>query len=69
MVALVLLMVFVVPPGSTTGLGLAGTYRLTQLPRELAQVGTAMLPCAATPVLSAKFPVTGHSRWGQNDLK
>lgn len=66
---LVLLMAFFVSPGSTTSLGLAGTYRLTQRPRGLAQVGTAMSPCAAGPVMSAKFPITGHSRWGQNDLK
>lgn len=62
MVHLVLLMAFFVPPGSATSLGLAGTYRLTQRPRELAQVGTAMLTCAAGPVMSAKFPslVTAH---------
>lgn len=66
MVPLVPLMAFFVPPGSTTNFGLAGTYKLTQGPRELAQVGTVMLPCAAGPIMSAKFLVTGQSRWGKN---
>lgn len=48
------LMAFLVLPSGTTGCSLAATYRLNQLPRDLAQAGTAMLPCG--PVTRPPHP-------------